>query len=222
MNQENYAVGKSPFWMEYFELINATKRNLVADWFSKQTGKTWRQNKFLKSVKKALEKVDYDYAIPKIEASIDENGNIYYHKGHDVCRGLAPIEWEDKAKAFAPEYQSEPGTIYELYLWYAWRIAMGYWSLEYVCDDSSGDGNYDNSPDATHDIEPSGAKNVGGAADGVGNTFKAVYDDAGYVLCGGNCHIGGMVDPVAATNWYGASHDKNSYAAWVLVLRKPF
>jgi hypothetical protein len=63
---------------------------------------------------------------------------------------------------------------------------MGWWSIEYVCDDSSSAGNYWDSPNATHDFQTSGARKVGGFTDGIGNTYKIVIHKAGFALCGGD------------------------------------
>ncbi|MBP3284298.1 MAG: hypothetical protein J6M02_02230, partial [Clostridia bacterium] len=115
---------------------------------------------------------------------------------------------------------SDLANLYELFLWYAYRIAKGLWTLEYVCDDSSSAGNYWNSPDASHGFEVSGRRKVGGFADGVGNTYKIVSHNEGFVACGGHFVCTGVDSSAARVNYY--DHPYYAYhciGSGVLVLR---
>ena len=147
----------------------------------------------------ALKFIDYNYRIANIEPSIDSNKRIFYREGEVVGQGIFSFkDWEDKATYFSPQYGSSLATVYELLLWYAYRIAMGYWSLEYICDDSSSEGNYWNSPVPVHGFEPAGIRKVGGFLDGVGNTYKIVKNpEGGFSLCGGYYINNGNEYPVA-------------------------
>jgi len=49
----------------------------------------------------------------------------------------------------------------------AYRLAMGYWTLEYVCDNSSSAGNYRNSSNWKLALEVSGTREVGDFKDGI-------------------------------------------------------
>lgn len=193
--------------MENFFLMGENERAKVEKWFNlKKTQKilecgdtTTEQFQFLRTVEKALERIDYDYQIPIIEPSKTEDGKLFYQKGCKVPVGVADSltasEWDKAATEFYYDgkWRSEIASIYELYLWYAYRIAMRYWTLEYVCDDSRGEGNYDN--DAG--FEKSGAREVGGFADGIGNSFKLVKLNSEIVAIGGSNFTSGIVYPVA-------------------------
>jgi len=74
---------------------------------------------------------------------------------------------------------------------------MGYWTIEYVCDDSSSDGNYNDSPVSSKKKDKSGAKEVGGFNDGIGNTIKLVMKDGVPTLVGGSYEMSGKTHPVA-------------------------
>ena len=85
----------------------------------------------------------------------------------------------------------------ELFLWYGYRVARRMWTLSFICDNSSSEGNYKNSPGSSHKIDLSGIKMVGGFSDGVGNTMKLVQAERSYALCGGDVEAFGQVYPVA-------------------------
>ena len=74
---------------------------------------------------------------------------------------------------------------------------MGYWDLEFVCEDSSGAGNHSDSKECSGHVDVSGAKIVGGAKDGVGNTRKIVACNDGYVFYGTDWEHSGKQYPVA-------------------------
>jgi len=181
----------------HFDFMGTSERNLVNSWYYRQKARTSKQAAFLDIVGKAIRMIGYDYCIANLEPSSDENGELYYEEGEVVAEDLSSYQWMEKAKAFSTKYKSELASLYELFLWYAWRIAKGYWTLEYVCDDSSSKGNYCNSPDSHSCFELSGAREVGGRYDGTGNTYKLVMGEGCFVLCGGYWGSAGFYCPVA-------------------------
>jgi len=197
--------------MDNFFLMGENEREKVEKWIgSKKIQRelekgdtTTDQYLFLKIVEKALDRVDYDYQIPMIEPSKTEDGKIFYKKGSVVPLGLenhmSAYAWEKAAVNYYYDgkWSSGMATIYELYLWYAYRIAMKYWTIEYVCVDSRGDGNYGN--DAG--FEKSGERKVGGFADGTGNSFKLVKYGAEIVAVGGSNFTNGAECPVARISY---------------------
>ena len=183
--------------MKYFFKMGEKERTLVENWFLTHKAKTLYQEEFYGIIAIALEIIDYDYRIATIEPSISKDGEIYFHSKRKVAVSHTCAEWNRMVKNYAPEYNSKIATICELYLWYAYRIAMRYWSIEYVCDDSSKYGNYSDSPETAFRRELSGVRNVGGFCDGIGNTFKLVKHDCGYILCGGSYKSKGKYNTVA-------------------------
>lgn len=87
-------------------------------------------------------------------------------------------------------------TIYETFLWYAWRGANSYWNLQYLCKDSSSKGNWRDSPDTAGHIELTGAREVGGFCDGTGNTCKLVTESIKTISIGGAWYMSGKIEPV--------------------------
>lgn len=213
---------KNLFWFKYFFLMKEEEREIVKEWYKNQEGKTENQKEFLENVKIAISKIDYDYLISTIEPSkINSSDKIFYEEGGHVYMGLRRYEWEKKAKEFAPEYNSDLANLYEVVLWYAYRIVRGYWSLEYVCDDSSSLGNYWNSPNSRHFLEATGVRKVGGFSDGIGNTYKIVKNPkGGFLMIGGSYNFRGNICPVGVVDHSDCLDFGSSYATGVLVLKK--
>ena len=184
---------------KYFFKMGKGEKKEVELWISKVEPITERQEEFLNIVKEALCQIDYDYKISTIEPSL-KCGRILAFKEGEVVGKLQWLNtWDEMAKEFAPENDSRLATVAELYLWYAYRIAKRYWSLTYVCDDSSRDGNYINSPKRSDFPLKTGQMFVGGFADGSGNSYKVVRtnDLEKFALCGGSDSSRGDDYPIA-------------------------
>lgn len=173
--------------LKYFDVMCENERNLVKEWYEEQFAKTGSQLDFLSVVGEAIGEIEYNYLIANIEPSVDQNGKIFYKEKCKV--GIYLESWDESAEEFLPEHGSSLATLYELFLWYAYRIAKGFWSLEYVCDDSRSAGNYYYAPASSNRLELSGERIVGGARDGVGNTQKIVKQGEDYYFCGGSYSI---------------------------------
>lgn len=165
---------------KYFFKMGVEELNKVSAWLpEKATATTEEQKDFLEKIEKALTRVCYSYAIAIIEPSFDFVGRLTYSEGAPVAVGLSDIEWEMEAIKFAPNYESDLATVEELLLFYAYRIAEGYWSISEVCDEPIYLNNY------TGEIKDSAAYEIGGFKDGIGNTYKIVKTEEGaYGLCG--------------------------------------
>ena len=206
----------------YFFLIGASEREKVENWIETVVPETVEQETFFKRVRKALEEIAYDYKIAILEPSFDQNGKIFYKEGNEVARGIKFGEWKEKAEEFYSDgkWYSDMAWLEEGDLFKAYRIAMGYWSIKYVCDDSSSDGNYQNAPNATHNVEVSGAKKVGGFCDGVGNAYEIYQTESGFALVGGCYHNFGNYCPVADTFYIKKANILSYDGFGVLVLRR--
>lgn len=203
----------------YFTKISAEDREKVKKWLAKQKGKTKAEKEFFAIVEEAMQVVDYDYWIANLEPSV-EDGKIYYAKGKDVGVGFSAKQWEEKSKEYAPERASRLSTLYELFIWYALRIANGWWSLDYVACDSSSAGNYKNSPNTSQRRERTGTRECGGYADGQGNTCKIVTYKRGFVIVGGAYFYSGDHFPVAFFSCCNNPDDPRNNSSGVLVLTK--
>lgn len=185
-----------------FDFMGRTEQRIAKEWYlnRKQKGinedKENNRREFFDILDAAVSKVNKEYYIANVEASIDKNGRIYYKDGEKVAVGLTGEAWKIKATEFAPEYGSDLASNYQYVLWIAYRIAKGFWTVEYVCDDSSSQGNYFNAPGSSHKLETSGARTVGGARNGVGNTCKVVTSANGFCWFGGWYSFDGSDCPV--------------------------
>lgn len=181
---------------KYFQKISTRDRLLVQAWLNKQKPNTMNEEKFLELVGRGIRNINYDYWIPTIEPTVI-NGKIEYVENCPVAVGFSANDWLQFGKAYAPERGSRRGTDEEVCLWYALRIVKGYWSLDYVANDSSKSGNYKDSPDASLNLEKTGARVCGGFKDGQGNTYKIVTKKNVFATIGGFCNVKGSQRPVA-------------------------
>ena len=184
-------------FFDTFFLMGLPEREKVAEWLELACAETEAQEDFLRRVTDALEVVDYDYYIATLEPSF-HNGEIVYSKGELVATGLTGREWVKKAQEYfsSNSWKSSLATLHEGDLFKAYRVAMGYWSLEYICDDSSAEGNYLKVDRLHHDMAATGEFIVGGFADGVGNSFEVYRDKGGIALVGGAYMNLGFLNPV--------------------------
>lgn len=212
--------------LRYFFKMGEDERKLVKDWREnlKREGSD-SSKKFLRRVDEALRNISYDYYIATIEPSMKAR-KLYYEPGNEVATGLTAEQWETKAKNYAPDLGSRLALVDELILWYAYRIAKGYWSLRYVCDDSSVHGNYANSPknsnyyNTYNSIDLIGIEKVGGFKDGVGNTYKIVKNHSGaFWRFGGYFQDSGWRRPIAYGEPIRATNVRGG-ASGVVVLTK--
>ena len=225
-NNVPYVKDKDVPALPYFFFMGKPEREAVAEWFNEVNPKVDKekenQREFLDRVEKALKIIDYDYCISTLEPSFDENGNIFYEEGKPVGRGIKLEEWKERANKFYNDkkWHSELAQLEEGDLFKAYRIAMGLWSLEYVCDDSSSAGNYWNAPNSSRDFEVSGARKVGGFKDGIGNTYEIYQTESGFALVGGYYSYGGDFYPVADVYYRDGPSDIDYYGSGVVVLKR--
>lgn len=203
----------------FFTTITEDDREKVRMWLADQKCVPDWAEEFVKIVQEAVREIDYDYSISILEPSV-KNEKIYYGKDEAVAVEYSIEMWDKMAKEYAPERGSRIGKIHELFLWYALRIANEKWTLEYVALDSAGAGNYWDAEDASHELEKTSARRVGGYEDGQGNTCKIVSAGNDYAIVGGCCCYKGKQYPVANVNY--ECNFKTFYyrAVGVLVLEK--
>lgn len=214
---------------EFFVKITSKEREEVANWVENKEATGIYGQYFLHVIKRALKQVDYDYWIASLEPTV-VNGRIRFIEGRKVATNYMPEEWEELCKQYAPERSSRMANLYELFIWYAWRIVKGYWTFEYVTNDASSAGNYKDSPNLYaindprhyhHDMDKAGAKECGGYKDGQGNTCKIVTHKGKYKAVGG-CYISsGKTNPIAITNFYYGLFHYRTYSHAVVVYTQP-
>ncbi|MBQ7667911.1 MAG: hypothetical protein IJS47_01100 [Clostridia bacterium] len=206
-----------------FFFMGQHERDIVEKWLKGFTPKTVQQQIFAEVTGRALETVDYDFQISCIEPSVNpKTGYIYFSEGSEVARKYSPEHWKYMATEYFSNgfWQSDLATLNELTLWYAYRVARGYWTIEYVCDDSSSAGNYRDSPDGVRVFTRAGKTEVGGFADGIGNTRKIIKNKRKYAYVGGYCRDSGKYVPVYTLHQYERSDLTDDYASGKIVLRR--
>ena len=207
----------------FFFFMGRHEREKVAKWLTVTIPTTHNQVEFCRRVEVALQNVEYDFQIATMEPSFGVDGQLTFAKNKDVAVGLNYWQWLEKASSFYNDefWQSDLAEIAEYDLFIAYRIATGCWTIEYVCDDSSGRGNYRRGElDGCH-MEKTGARRVGGFHDGVGNTHKLVKAGDSFVVCGGNYRALGSQYPVGDVgSWVYFACEFVGYASGVVVIRK--
>ena len=204
---------------EFFTKITADDREKVKIWLAQQIAKTSEENEFLDILKVAVREVDYDYWIANLEPSV-EHGKIRYEKGNNIAVGFCCSYWQKMAKEYDPQKGSRLCNLYELFIWYALRIANKLWTLDYVANNSSNSGNYMNSPSSAESMEKAGARVCGGYRDGQGNASKIVATERGYLIIGGNYGSYGQFYPVASISYPYHPDSVQNFAVGVLILLK--
>jgi len=203
----------------FFYKITFSEREMVSKWINQKVGKTEGEKRFLSMVEEALEKVNYDYEISTIEPA-GSNGKIAFAINEKVAIGYNANQWMQMCKNYDPERGSRIANLYELFIWYALRIAKGYWDLEYVANNSSSEGNYRNAPKTSHCMERTGTRKCGGFKDGQGNTYKIVKYKDTYICVGGYYFDYGNDFPVANIRNIKRSNYIHYNGCGVLVLTK--
>lgn len=161
--------------LRYFFLIDKEKRNDVEKWLSKQHPFLHKKRDFLKSLREALEEIDYDYYISTLEPSV-KDGKIIFEKGLKLYTQYKIEQWYEMVKQY--HVNAKISTVHELFIFYAWRVAKGYLTLSQLCVDSSKIGNHRYSPTYANGLENSGARVCAGFRDGLGNTPKIAFENA--------------------------------------------
>ena len=202
----------------HFITMNDGKIRKVKEWYKDQNPNTVRENRILADVSIALEIVNKPYKVSTMECGVID-GKIYYQKGAIIEESLNCYEWEKKARQFAPGYGSDIATLYEAALWYAYRVAVGFWNLDYVCNNSFGKGNYRDSTGASLRYESAGVRMVGGARDGIGNTYRLVKLRREFLLGGGAFYNLGKNFPVYHWEKCETPHLPLVYTSPMVVLR---
>lgn len=207
---------------DVFFRITASKREKVRKWLAEHKLKEKRtpgEIYFLDVLSDALEEINYNYEIATMEPTVVD-GKIAYIKGKDVAVNYSIKDWIKMAEEYLPERGSRLATLYELFIWYAWRIVKGYWTLGYVANDSSSAGNFCNSPKATHKLELTGTIKCGGFRDGQGNSCKLVTYKNIFATVGGNFDNNGYNSTVHNVFLHYSLDDIINFDCGVLVLIK--
>lgn len=203
---------------KYFFKMGIAERKRVEKWCMNALAVNKAQVEFLYLVRKALANIYYDYWISTVEVSL-KDGKLYFAEKNVVAEGLTINEWMKKASEFSMKKKSRLALEEELILWYAYRIAMGLWSISYVCDNSSEEGNYINTWNPSMKCELSAERRIAGFSDGIGNTKKIVIKEFGTpCLYGGSWQSRGNVNPIASSKVITNNDMKIRFANGVIVM----
>lgn len=186
---------------EHFFLMGKPERKKVAEWYemvkNNTTLKGWMYKYFLDSVKEALDYTDYDYYIATLEPSV-VNRKLVYKEGLSALYGISQEQWKCLAAGYYAdeEWQSTLATWEEGILFKAYRVAMGYCTIEFMCEIPEAEmpelpkewaPYVTKRPYAIHELEKTGEREVAGFKDGINNTRELyMYSDkVSYAVYGG-------------------------------------
>ena len=117
---------KDKMLLKDFVLIDHESLALLRECLPEWEGVTRAEKEFLVDVGRALEIVNYEFAIPDL---LDNNNPM-----KEMGVGLNSLEWAKEAGELAPEYGSMYGTKQELFIYYAYNVMLGKATLEELCD----------------------------------------------------------------------------------------
>ena len=192
---------------ETFFTMNSERRAEVRACYLNQVSPTnILEELFFEVFEKSLEVVNYDYEISVIEPSL-KDGNLYFKPGEPIQLGLKCDVWEELAKDFDTKHNSRMASVYEAIMFYTWRIAEGYLTLEDAAVDPSKLGNYIDSPNGILELRKTGSLESAGFLDGIGNTYSVTkFAEARYALLSGSWgtreSAKGKVYPLTSVRWY--------------------
>lgn len=164
---------------------------------------------FLKRLKTAINAQVGAFEVPVCDPSIDEDGNLQFVPGKKPAVGLSYNEIEELAKKNGLHH----GDFNQWHLFcgtmsgrvmeeYGWSLSK---ALYAICKNSRELGHYCDSPDAKHELEPTGSRMIAGKCD-LGNTCKILAKDesagGGFWLAGGSYKHDGNYCPLACLDLY--------------------
>ena len=167
---------------EMFVLVEASKLSMNDD-FIKHATKSDKQKSIKDMLVSVIQNGVKDFWCPKVDPSLDEDGNICFEFGQQPETEKSYTWWSDNAKTVNPERKSRLGTKSEYIAFIGVLIkalvADG-WSVDdawyAVCDDSRKLGHYNNPENPKRYCEATGTREVCGFCD-LANTAKIVADN---------------------------------------------
>ena len=119
-------------FMEHFVLIGSAEREKIREYWGKVVAYCGLERFFKSELRHALERVNYDFRFAAIKPSVSVTGEIFYDS-LGIPQILTPRAWDEKAKAFAPEYGSRLATPDEAILWWAYLYGCVDIGSQYAC-----------------------------------------------------------------------------------------
>jgi len=185
-------------WLEEnFVKIEASKFSLE-DEFLKHESVSINTVNFYNKLIKIIKNGMLDFYVPKMDPSLDKNGNICYKKGERPAVGKPSIWWEKESKKVAPEYNSKIGNENQYIAFIGMLVKNGIITWEQAAEESKDVGHYCDSEDAKHCLEETGSRPIDKFFD-LGNTCKIVKSEVrkfGYALAGGHFEINSSEYPL--------------------------
>ena len=210
--EQRASENRQRIYNNFFCKIGEKEREEIKKYLENAASFRKKEIDFLASVEYALHEIDYDFWISTIEPTIKDNKLIFARR-EEIAQPMSLNEWIDKVADFDSEFNSKIARSEEVMLFYAYRLARGWWNLEYICVNSSSDGNYRESRWHSGKCDLTDHQKVGGFNDGVGNTYKIVMmTDELASLYGGSWETSGMLKPVASCTYIMDNDVKLNYA----------
>lgn len=175
--------GTPEYIEKYFPIVKASTLSLE-DEFLKYEPETNSEEKIYVEITEAIRSGLSDFRVQRMDPSFDNDGNICYRAGLRPAIGVSAIWWQKNAKEFMPEKGSRLGTVKERVAFLALLIKYLIEKCNYsireawkaVCYQSKDLGHYRDYKEKTHDIEPTGSRQIGEWFD-LANTCKIILDE---------------------------------------------
>ena len=191
--------GTQEYIEKYFPIVKASSLSLN-DEFLKYEPQTEKQTRFKNALTSAIKSGLSDFRAQRMDACLDEEGNICFKVGMKPAVGKSANWWKKNAKDFMPEKESRLGTRKErigfLGLLIKYLIEEKAYTVgdawKAVCDQSKDLGHDCDSENAQQDMEDTGSRQVGKWYD-LANTCKIIISDEEgvFLLIGGIYYVDG-------------------------------
>ncbi len=204
LNQEEIK-GTQEYIEKYFPIVRASELSFNDEFLNHRPINS-TQRRLKRALITAIGSGLSDFRAQRMDACLDEDGNICFKAGMKPAVGKTANWWKETAEKFMPEKRSRIGTTKERIAFLGLLIKYlieekGYkvkdaWKA--VCDQSKDLGHYWDSENAKHEFEDTGSRQIGEWCD-LGNTCKITEEDeaSGFSLVGGSYFGNGDDYPLA-------------------------
>lgn len=198
--------GTPEYLVKYFPIVRASELSFNDEFLNHRPINS-TQRRLKRALITAIGSGLSDFRAQRMDACLDEDGNICFKAGMKPAVGKTANWWKETAEKFMPEKRSRIGTTKERVAFIGLLIKYLIEEKSYtvsdawkaVCDQSRNLGHYWDSEDSKHELELTGSRALGKWCD-LANTKKITINDdstGGFSEFGGYYGIIGYLYPIA-------------------------